>query len=291
MSPPAMRGRRPKVRTALSAAKALKRSPAVPGRDRALKLLLSRAAKEGPTRVEFAGLELWVDLGDSVGRSLWLRREALLAHALTLGALCRPGDVVIDVGANVGYTSLIAGRAVGSAGLVFSLEPSSAPYELLEANSRLAENIRPLRLAAGAVQGIAELSVSGTDSDTSSLQRAAVLNAQTAERVPMATLEQLCRDKGVVPDVVKVDVEGGEWDVLRGLGDHRPRSLMVEVNPRASRAFGYAPSDMCSWLQFNGYELTMTDGSPYMAKQVDSVANDDVIASLVTDPESSGEGR
>ena len=63
----------------------------------------------------------------------------------------RPGDVFVDVGANIGYFSLLASRLVGPAGTVLAFEPEAANYALLEANCRRngCDNVRCFRAALG----------------------------------------------------------------------------------------------------------------------------------------------
>lgn len=225
--------------------------------------------------------ELLVSLDDTVGQALAL--GALEAPTWTLTSLCSPGDEVIDVGANVGYTALAAAGVVGPRGRVVALEPGSANFELLSKNADQAANVTVVRAAAGATDGSAVLTTSKTSGDTSSLRADRVLGERTNEQVRLVTLSSLCNAEGIAPDVVKVDVEGGEWDVLCGLLPAvRPRVLLVEANWQATAAFGYKPSEMCDWLMNEAYELQMLDGSTYSALEVDNGPTADVVARLET---------
>jgi FkbM family methyltransferase len=258
------------------------------GRDRLTTALLATGQSVGgtPLRVIIDGLEFEVDLRDNHSQGIWFAGQ-LPTEAKLLEDLCGDGDTVIDVGANIGYTSLAAHRAVGPSGAVVALEPGSRAYALLNRNTEHASGISAIRAAVGSVEGLAELVVAEESSDYSSLRGNVVPGRTHTERVPLRTLKSLCRELHLWPTVVKVDVEGAEWDVLRGLLDvHRPRILLVEACAKNTRAFGYEPSAMFAWLGSRGYELTVVtdDGErPYTAHLVDRrLAKSDVVARIAS---------
>lgn len=142
-------------------------------------------------------------------------------------AYLRPGDLFVDVGANIGVYSLWASETEGVDAVAF--EPSSATHaravENVELNG-LGHRIRVLRKAVGAQPGEVRLTT-GRDAVNEVTTK---LGGQT-ESVEQTTLDV---EPGLrAPTIIKIDVEGGEVDVLRGarstINRHRP-ALLVEVN-------------------------------------------------------------
>ena len=152
--------------------------------------------------------------------------------------LLRPGDVCVDTGAHVGYFTLLAAGLVGSTGRVYAFEPDPVTHEILRANVELngAANVSPCAAATGAEDGEAVLyTVPPGNSGRASLRAGDVVRAG---RVPVRML----RLATAVPEeelprlrLVKIDVEGAEADVLRGLepvfdAGARP-AVIVELHP------------------------------------------------------------
>lgn len=216
---------------------------------------------------------------------LWRERE-LPEDCRWLVDLCQNGDVCLDVGANIGYTSLAAARAVGQQGRVVALEPAERAYDLLSQNAQRSPwaPIHTLRLACGEKAGTAHLYVARNSQDRSSLAPQRLLGRIGVEAVEMCVLRDVCRDLCITPDLVKIDTEGAEWPVLRGLlPDISPRSMLVEVCAQNTQPFGYRPSAMCQWIASHGYDLRViraVDNTeiPYADETVDKFEIGNLIA-------------
>jgi len=149
--------------------------------------------------------------------------------------------VVFDVGANVGYFSLLA-RDLGAS--VHSFEPNPFVRALLERSARLDdERLTILPYAVSDTLGTVPLYLSDLrNTGMTSLVR------QSAESVivPLVTLDEYVTSSGVIPELVKIDVEGHEGAVLRGaemlLCEYRP-TLVVETTQKAT----------VDWLSERGY--------------------------------------
>jgi FkbM family methyltransferase len=171
-----------------------------------------------------------------------------------------PGDVVLDVGAHLGYYTLLAARLVGPRGHVHAFEPSPSTYRSLCANIDLNgfKNVTPHELAVGEEQGRAVLyegpgsnsgltTLSAALAAKSSLVREIAIEVGPVESVVSA--EDLKRVR-----VIKIDVEWQEIEVLRSLkpvfdlGGHL--SVFVEWTPRR------AVPESASWLR----DLCLTQG-------------------------------
>jgi len=191
-----------------------------------------------------------------------------------------PGDVFIDVGAHVGYFTLLASRRVGAGGTVLSIEPNPAALVQLEQNIERShlQNVRVEHTACGASRDAVRLYLH-TDSN-SSMASLSTANATGGGAVEVActTLDHLCHQRGLARvDLVKIDVEGAELSVLRGMGtlmrERRP-VIVLELEPRLLEGVGTPVHAILAFLEDLGYSLAPLGGhSNYVCRPRTGVAH------------------
>lgn len=142
--------------------------------------------------------------------------------------LLREGGVFFDVGANIGSYTLIA--AESQKAWVFAFEPHPGTCRLLKANVELngRTNVTVLDVALTSADSAGMI----TDEVGSAMNHLVYGQAQSGVPVVCRRAETVCRDHGVVPNYVKVDVEGFEYDVLEGFGPYlsQVELVLVEIN-------------------------------------------------------------
>jgi FkbM family methyltransferase len=141
---------------------------------------------------------------------LGVYERRLSRHAL---GVLREGDTAFDVGSHLGYFALLMATAVGPSGSVVCFEPNDSLHAALEGNVErnrdlIAAKVSVARTAVGAVSG----STTFFKDDHSTRGR---LWSEGGSRVEVTTLDEAAEAFGT-PRFVKVDVEGGEMDVLSG---------------------------------------------------------------------------
>jgi FkbM family methyltransferase len=168
---------------------------------------------------------------DLIGKILETQGEFSGSEILLLRQLLKPGNVVIDVGANIGTHTLSMAAMVQPNGFVFSLEPQRITFEFLSANILLNNliNVFPLHAAAGDKPG--EILVPVVDPNiTSNAGSFAIEGHKFGDDVRVITLDSLSLAQC---NLIKVDVEGMEIKVLEGarqiIKQHRP-ILLIENN-------------------------------------------------------------
>lgn len=150
-------------------------------------------------------------------------------------AVLKKGMGVVDVGANIGYYTLLAARLVGEQGRVWAYEPEVRNYNELSHNIALNgfSNVEPMRVAVGDVDGVALLNVSRYDSGVHSLL---VTRDSKGSRVAVTEKRLDTLLKGQRVDLVKVDTEGYDYHVLRGakklIAQNNGISIIVEYWPK-----------------------------------------------------------
>ncbi|MDX6693587.1 MAG: hypothetical protein QOF02_1190 [Blastocatellia bacterium] len=185
--------------------------------------------------------------------------SSFLQHAL------KPGDVFIDCGANVGYFSVMAGALVGSSGRVVSVEANPKTFKLLERNLRANHFGAAVHCALTSQSGSVELYMP-KDWDVYSSLRANGLvegNADHSFTVKAQTLDAVVAEQALSKvDVVKIDIEGGEFDVLRSapklLADFRP-SVITEYSINTWASFDVTHKDLKALAEEFKYSLRLFD--------------------------------
>lgn len=167
----------------------------------------------------------------------------------------KPGDVIFDVGAQLGVYALLGARWVAPGGRVFAFEPGPETVSALRRHVKLndAEKIvEVVPAACGASPGTATMFTVGTH-DHNTLSPAALgLKDPQAVEVQVVTLDAFSKERGIRPHLVKIDTEGWELHILRGavdLVEQEDIFFVVEMHPYAWEGAGYDRADMERFLQ------------------------------------------
>ncbi len=171
-----------------------------------------------------------------------------------------PGDSFIDVGAHVGFFSLLASRRVGESGRVMAIEASPPTARLLTRHLAMnrVTNVRVIAALAASAVGEGEITVRGSATDPGACANSIAyrIPGGRSMRVARLTLDSLTDASDLSPRVLKIDVEGAELEVLRGarslLARARPR-VACAVHPDPLRALGSSPKELTRWMAEQGY--------------------------------------
>ncbi len=171
-----------------------------------------------------------------------------------------PGMVLLDIGANVGFYTAIGAHIAGPQGQVIALEPDPENFRYLEETVRAngLQNVRCLQLAAADHIGPAKLYVS-TDNRGDNRLYSNELASDTIE-VQATTVDHLLEELGINHvDVVKLDVQGAEGWVLRGMKSTLLRSpgitVLTEFWPNGLRRTNTDPKQLLSFLEGLGLQI------------------------------------
>jgi FkbM family methyltransferase len=177
----------------------------------------------------------------------------------------RPGDTFIDCGANVGYFSIQAGALVGSTGRVVAIEANPRTFKLLERNLQANRFGIPVHCALTSQPGEVELFMPKDWDVFSSLRPEGLVEGQSDHsfKVTARTLDEVIDElKLKKVNVVKIDIEGGELDVLRSapklLADFRP-SIITEYSINTWNIFGATHQELKELAQRFKYTLLLFD--------------------------------
>jgi len=180
-----------------------------------------------------AQLNLNVSRGGAQGL-LYLEGERFVVERFLLAALVKQGMRIVDVGANIGYYTLLFKRLAGPSAAIIAIEPSpeNLPELRLNIEGNELQNVKLLEVAVGARAGTAWL-LEGINSGV-------VAPNKGSYEVPVRSLDELLTDR---VDLLKIDVEGYEGFVLEGARNVIQRDrpvIFLEFHPTAVAQFGHS---------------------------------------------------
>ena len=194
-----------------------------------------------------------------------------------------PGMNVVDIGANIGVSSLIFSDLVGPQGHVYTFEPDITLYDSLADNVRLNKmtNIQPYNIALGAETNQMVLHRSIFNSGDNRLTTAGGFTLLEDCRVRVEKLDSILA--GVRIDFIKIDVQGWEINVVKGMRQILVKNPAIVVYfefwPRGLRLSGRNPFELLSLFKKHKLAIFQTDGR--MEKEI--CAFDKLISSIKGD--------
>lgn len=207
----------------------------------------------GEAAAETPGGILYVDAWDSLGL---LRPGSVYEEPLVrfFSDFVRPREAFFDVGANIGYFTLLAAKLVGPSGRVFAFEPNLEAADLLERSARANGyfSVEVVRKAVGR-ESCPRASFFLSDATSSFHNR----HGGTPADVEVVSLDEYMAQSGVEPDWLKIDAEGSEADILAGMRGYLSRRadvrLVLEFAPRLLRLAGADPKRFLASLRERGF--------------------------------------
>jgi FkbM family methyltransferase len=222
-----------------------------------------------PLRLPFGAW--WLVRGDNAG--LPISGNAFeTAEIAFVDRFLEPGMTILDIGAHHGLYTLLSSRKAGSHGHVFAFEPSLRERTGLLQHLRLnrCRNVDVEDFALGAKEAVGQLYVvDGSETGCNSLMPPTGVSRTTPVATRVRRLDDWISDRNLHRvDFIKLDVEGGEWAVLRGasrLLQRRPRPIILaEVQDVRTEPWGYRAKEIIRHLEDSGFRWfgLLQDGTP-----------------------------
>jgi FkbM family methyltransferase len=180
----------------------------------------------------------------------------------TLDKLLKKGDTFIDLGANEGYFSIIAGKLVGNKGRVIAIEPQTRLQNIIHKNIELNKlsNIEIIKMVISDKKGKEIFNLS-PDTNTGS---SGVLKKQSykvsQEIIDSTTLKELISQLKIKKiDLLKIDVEGSEYEVILGsktlFESHIIKNIALELHPEFLKKRNLNINEITDFLYKIGYKI------------------------------------
>jgi FkbM family methyltransferase len=240
----------------------LTRNPGLFYRVLVAKLGTRRRMPPLPARKRIENIDFEFDLDQYRGTAPMYFGSYAVPIVETMKRILRPGDVFLDVGANIGYLSAIAAGLVGVGGQVHCFEPVPDYFRRVE---RLAEmnprySIRANAGAVGEVAGNCTIYVTREPGQSTLVAdyKAEPEIVSTIE-VPVIRLDSYLTERAIESvRLIKIDAEGFELPILKGLeaffrGSPQRPEIICEIAPRAYPLMGRNISELAEYMSEYGY--------------------------------------
>jgi FkbM family methyltransferase len=232
--------------------------------------LMSHRMNDRITLARSDGFAIYVQ-DDDVAVGQHVKEDRYEPHVTRLfrGRL-RPGMNVLDIGANIGYYTMLSASLVGPTGSVIAIEPNPESVKLLEASRRenVFGNVTVFQVAAGREPGLLVMHGFYSNAMTSAVPDSAAALV-TSKTVPCFRIDDLVpRDRNI--DFVKIDVEGAEYNALSGASELLRRchpTIVSEFSPLTMP--GISGVDGRTYLRFLldfGYKISVIEGDGTLAE-------------------------
>jgi len=191
------------------------------------------------------------------------------------------GSRFLDIGAHFGYFTLLASELVGPSGKVVSFEPAGKSYQLLAENTLALNNVTTFKKAVSNTEDkltFFEFPNLHSEYNTSDVSQFEGENwfrhsPPVKKEIEATTIDVIVAEMAFNPAIVKIDVEGAEWNVIQGgrefFQQHSPKIVMEYLAPQRKNESHRKAHNL---LESMGYQshIIKSDGKLHLIEDIDS---------------------
>ena len=217
--------------------------------------------------VTIDGNKLYLDSSDSLRLSVKKEFEPQTTDLIQKNIFS--GNIVVDIGANIGFFTLIMSKGVKKEGKVFSFEPELENYKLLSKNVKEnnLQNIILENKAVGNKNGSTEMYLASKENNIYSQSMHRIFSSKIVSQnstpitIKIIKLDDFFEKLDLIKkiDLIKIDVEGAEFDVLKGmnkiLDSNKDLKIIMEFSLENLQDFGSKPDEVVDFLLKKNFKL------------------------------------
>ena len=219
-----------------------------------------------PDWVEIEGRKMYLDDGDALFLSINGIHENIITNLIKKEI--HSGDIVVDIGAHIGYYTLQFANLVGPTGKVYAFEPEPKNFELLKKNVQINkyDNVVLIQKIVSDKDGIVEFFISKYDSIGNKLFKSNGEHGTKEHAIKMEsiTLDEYFKDSKEKIDFIKMDIQGGEGKATLGMKNFLKKNnpkIIQEWWPDGIKQNHMNSEDHLKFLQQIGYHFYEIDAA------------------------------
>lgn len=187
----------------------------------------------------------------------------------------KSSNTVLELGGHIGTWSELIANVMPEKGKLYVFEPHPSNFAILKKQCRVSlstHKIIPINKAVGDVAGILKFdarTTMGGGLDESAMSKIILPNEKVTHGkvidVEVITVDDFCKDNNLIPDLIKVDIEGAELWALKGMKkilSHRKTKVIIEMHQFAWSSFNYSAKDFLQFVtELGGYDMHDNHGN------------------------------
>lgn len=178
--------------------------------------------------------------------------------------LISPGNVVLDIGANIGFTAEIFSGITGPSGKVFAFEPEKENFSRLKKHieHKKLRNVKAINKAIADKPGIITIYKSpllNVDHHTYKTE-----NCEATEEIDCVSIDEFCKNEGIIPNFIKIDIQGFEPAAFDGMKElikeNNEIIILSEFWPHGLKNAGWSDLELLQRWENMGFQLHLLKG-------------------------------
>ncbi len=209
--------------------------------------------------VEIEGRKMFTQNNDGLALSIFKIYEPNQTEIVK--KYVHKGDIVIDIGAHVGYYTLLMAQLVGENGKVYSFEPDPVNFQLLKKSVEINgfENVVLIQKAVSNITDKVKLFLGDDDSAINRIYDAKLGDTKESIDVESITIDEYFKENDELINFIKIDSEGSEVKIVNGMKQFLSRNkelvMMTEFFPFLIKKSGDEPNQYLKSLEKSGFSL------------------------------------
>ncbi len=209
--------------------------------------------------VEIEGRKMFTQNNDGLALSIFKIYEPNQTEIVK--KYVHEGDIVVDIGAHVGYYTLLMAQLVGKNGKVYSFEPDPVNFQLLKKSVEINgfENVVLIQKAVSNITDKVKLFLGDNDSAINRIYDAKLGDAKESIDVESIRIDEYFKENDELVNFIKIDSEGSEVKIINGMKQFLSRNqelvMMTEFFPFLIKKSGDEPNQYLKSLEKSGFSL------------------------------------
>ena len=216
-----------------------------------------------PRTVQINGFKMHIDRTDETLSRALMSGSYEPNETRIMMSMVKPGMTIVDIGANIGYYTLLFARAVGEGGSVYAFEPAPETFALLKRNLRennLSHIVKLHEIALSDREGAGELFINEYNKGNNRLYNSGGMRSAP---IRLKRLDDIIPPTNEHVGFIKMDIEGAEVLALRGMRELLARDkpiIVIEYWPRRFKKLNTTAEEMFEMLGVLGYKFWDIEG-------------------------------